>query len=473
MLPIPIEPTSIAHLTPPEASLLRRFEIPGPRYTSYPTADRFIEAFGPEDYKHWLAARDGSSAAMNSPLSVYVHLPFCESVCYYCACNKVITRHHERVPEYLYFLEREMHLVSQHLTGSRQLEQLHFGGGTPTFCSMAELEHLIHLIRNYFEWTDSGEYSIEVDPRTVSQVSMKDLAKLGFNRISLGVQDFDREVQLAVNRVQSFESTQAIIGAARSAQIKSINLDLIYGLPHQTRASFARTLQQVLQLAPERIALYHYAHLPERFKPQRRIHERDLPSSAEKTSILLDAIETLGEAGYDYIGMDHFARPDDELARAARDGRLHRNFQGYSTRSDCDLIGLGVSSIGKIGPTYVQNERTLDAYYDALRQDRLPVARGILLNEDDLLRRSVIMSLMCQFTISKEVIESTWFIDFDHYFQKELTELASFVDSGLVELDKEWVSVTPTGRFLIRAVAMVFDRHLRIDQRAKNFSRIV
>lgn len=462
-----------AHLQAPNPELLRRFEIAGPRYTSYPTADRFVEAFGPEDYQLWLAKRGTVGASGASALSLYVHLPFCENICYYCACNKVITKHHDRVPEYLRALEHEADLVCASLTGGRRVEQLHFGGGTPTFLSMAELEQLVAMLRRRFDFTTDGDYGIEIDPRTVAVTDMLALARIGFNRISLGVQDFDLAVQKAVNRIQSVEDTLAMIDAARIAGFKSVNIDLIYGLPRQSRESFQHTLTQVLAARPDRIALYHYAHLPERFKPQRRINEAELPSAEEKTGIMLDAIARLGEAGYAYIGMDHFARPDDELARAQREGRLHRNFQGYSTRPDCDLVALGVSAIGKIGPTYVQNVRDLDEYYDALRQNRLPVARGLVLDADDLLRRAVIMALMCQFAVSKEGIASAYMVDFDQYFRRELEELADFEAAGLVEFGDDWLTVTPKGRLLVRAIAMVFDRHLKRNAVARRYSRIV
>lgn len=458
----------------PEPALLRRFDVPGPRYTSYPTADRFVEAFDPQTYRLWLAKRGAVGAAgAGGALSLYVHLPFCATVCYYCACNKIVTRHHERVPEYLDALEREVGLVCAHLTGTRRVEQLHLGGGTPTFLRPVELDRLMTMLRARFELVDNGDFGIEIDPRTVSPVAMQALRNMGLNRISVGVQDFDAEVQKAVNRIQSVDETRAVIDAARAAGFKSVNIDLIYGLPHQSRTSFERTLDRVLAIAPDRIALYHYAHLPERFKPQRRIHAADLPSAEEKTGIMLGAMARLGEAGYVHIGMDHFALPGDELAHASREGRLHRNFQGYSTHPDCDLIGLGVSAIGKIGPTYVQNTRVLDEYYDALRHDRLPVARGLVLDADDLLRRAVIMALMCHFSVSKEGIAAAYMIDFDVYFRRELDELAGFDKAGLVELHDDWIEVTSKGRLLVRAVAMVFDRYLKRSEVAQRYSKIV
>jgi len=455
----------------PDPALLRRFDIPGPRYTSYPTADRFVEAFGAAEFSEALAARH--AAVASASLSLYVHLPFCNTVCYYCACNKVITKDRSKSAEYIQYVEREADLVSTRLTGSREIEQLHFGGGTPTFLSNEELEQLMAVLALRFPLAERGEFSIEVDPRTTPPDKVATLGRLGFNRISIGVQDFDPDVQKAVNRLQSFEMTQATVEAARTAQFKSINLDLIYGLPKQNRETFARTLDKVMVLSPERIALYHYAHLPDRFKPQRRINSEEVPNSEEKMHIMLDAIKRLTAAGYQYIGMDHFAKASDDLAKAQRQGRLHRNFQGYSTRPDCDLIGLGVSAISKIGPTYSQNVRTLDEYYDLLRQGMLPTVRGVVLDRDDILRRNVIMALMCHFEVSKEAIETTHTIKFDEYFKLELAELRQFVDEGLVEITPEWVSVTPRGKLLIRAIAMTFDRYLRADERARRYSKIV
>ncbi|MFO0102881.1 MAG: oxygen-independent coproporphyrinogen III oxidase [Betaproteobacteria bacterium] len=453
----------------PDPALLHRFDVPGPRYTSYPTADRFVEAFDAQVLSNWLGKRADATA----PLSLYVHLPFCATVCYYCACNKVNTKDHGRSSEYLAALRKEADLIASRLTGSRQIEQLHFGGGTPTFLSNDELRELMALLTERFPMAPKGEYSIEVDPRSTPPDKVAVLGELGFNRISVGVQDFDPQVQKAVNRIQSFEMTQATIEAARKADFKSVNLDLIYGLPKQSRATFARTLDKVLVLSPERVALYHYAHLPERFKPQRRIDAADLPSPQEKMGIMLDAIGRLTQAGYQYIGMDHFAKGADDLARAQQQGRLHRNFQGYSTRPDCDLIGLGVSAISKIGPTYSQNVRELDEYYDRLKQDQLPTARGVLLDMDDLVRRSVIMSLMCHFEVSKEAIEQAHLVKFDEYFRRELAELKPFEDEGLVENTREWISVLPRGKLLVRAIAMGFDRYIKNDERVRKYSKIV
>jgi len=463
--------TARGQVSLPDPATLRRFDVPGPRYTSYPTADRFVEAFETGAFAEALAARQSAVAAAS--LSLYVHLPFCNTVCYYCACNKVITKDQSKAGEYISYLEREADLVCGLLNGSREIEQLHFGGGTPTFLTNGELARLMAMLTERFPLGENGEFSIEVDPRSTPPDKVAELGRLGFNRMSVGVQDFEPEVQRAVNRLQSFEITHATVDAARKADFKSVNLDLIYGLPKQTRETFSRTLDKVLVLSPERIALYHYAHLPDRFKPQRRIDSADLPSPEEKLNIMLDAIRRLSDAGYHYIGMDHFAKTSDDLARAQRQGRLHRNFQGYSTRPDCDLVGLGVSAISKIGPTYSQNVRTVDEYYDRLSHDLLPTARGIALDRDDLLRRAVIMSLMCHFEVSKESIETVYMIKFDEYFKVEIAELRMFEDEGLVENTAEWISVTPKGKLLVRAVAMTFDRYLRADQRARRYSKIV
>ncbi len=459
----------MTHVIPED--LLRRFDIPGPRYTSYPTADRFVEAFSESDYIMALQQRSAGSMAL--PLSLYVHIPFCESVCYYCACNKVITKHHERAAEYLRYVSREVELQVEHFGRGHNVSQLHLGGGTPTFLSDAELEDLMTMIRRNFSLVPGGEYSVEVDPRTVTAERLKTLHRLGFNRLSFGVQDFDPAVQKAVHRVQPAEQVFQLVQAARDTGFESINVDLIYGLPLQTPESFARTLAQVNALRPDRIALYAYAHLPARFKPQRRIVSAELPSGADKLSMLSASLDAFSEGGYVYVGMDHFALPDDALAVAKRQGRLHRNFQGYSTQPDCDLIALGVSAIGRIGATYSQNAKTLEEYYDALDQGRLPIVRGLAVNRDDLVRRSVIMALMCQGEVQFESIELGHLIDFRRYFARELEALAELAEQGLVTLDASGIQVTPTGWYLVRAIAMTFDRYLQVDKDRARFSRII
>ena len=455
--------------------LIRRFDVSGPRYTSYPTADRFVEAFGMDDYVRALEQRrqGPAAAALARPLSIYVHLPFCESLCYYCACNKIITKHHERAAPYLALLRREVELHVQHMGRGAAVSQLHLGGGTPTFLSDEELAWLMDLLRSHFTFQDGGEYSIEVDPRTVTAERLESLRQLGFNRLSFGVQDFDPDVQKAVHRVQPAEQVFALVASARRIGFDSVNVDLIYGLPKQNPQSFARTLEQVCELRPDRIALYAYAHLPERFKPQRRIIMIDLPLPDAKVSMLASALKTFMQAGYVYIGMDHFALPEDALAIAKRQGRLHRNFQGYSTQPDCDLVGLGVSAIGKVGATYSQNVKTLDEYQYLIDQGRLPVARGLALSRDDILRRSVIMALMCQGEVVFESIELAHLIDFRQYFAAEMEQMREMQQQGLVSISDSGIQVTPLGWFFVRGVAMVFDKYLQADRTRARFSKII
>ena len=451
--------------------LLRRFDISGPRYTSYPTADRFVEAFGAIDQGQALVLR--RSGPVTQPLSLYVHIPFCESLCYFCACNKIVTKQHDRAAGYLRYLAREVDLNTAMLGVGQPVTQLHLGGGTPTFLSDDELRELMAMLRRSFALVPGGELSIEVDPRTVDAGRLATLAQLGFNRISFGVQDFDAEVQQAVHRVQPFGQVRDLMRDARAVGFDSINIDLIYGLPRQTPESFARTLAQVQQLRPDRIALYAYAHLPERFKPQRRIVPAELPGGAAKVSMLSQSRAAFLAAGYVYIGMDHFALPDDALAVAKRQGRLHRNFQGYSTQPDCDLIGLGVSAIGRVGASYSQNAKTMEEYCDCLDQGHLPVARGIALSRDDLVRRAVIMSLMCQGEVVFESIELAWLMDFRRYFARELEQLDELAEQGLVVVGDAAIQVTGQGWFFVRAVAMVFDRYLQADRNRAKFSRIL
>jgi oxygen-independent coproporphyrinogen-3 oxidase len=458
---------------PISADLLRRFDVSGPRYTSYPTADRFVEAFTPDDYEQALKLRRTGVAAVGRPLSLYVHIPFCESLCYYCACNKIITKHHDRAEPYLRYLSREVDLHVAQLGVGQAVSQLHLGGGSPTFLTDAELRDLMAMLRRNFALAPGGEYAIEVDPRTVDSKRLDALAEIGFNRLSFGVQDFDATVQKAVHRVQPAEQVFDLMEAARARGFESINVDLIYGLPQQTPESFDRTLALMTQLKPDRIALYAYAHLPERFKPQRRIVTIELPGAASKITMMSRSMSALLEAGYVYVGMDHFALPNDSLAVAKRQGRLHRNFQGYSTQPDCDLIGLGVSSIGRIGATYSQNAKTLEEYYDSLDNGRFPVVRGLALSRDDLVRRAVIMALMCQGQVSFESIELAYLVDFQHYFSQEMAALEDLQERGLVTLDATGIQVTADGWFFVRAVAMVFDRYLQTDRTRAKFSRII
>jgi oxygen-independent coproporphyrinogen III oxidase len=453
--------------------LLTRFDVPGPRYTSYPTADRFVEAFGEADYLQALDQRKSAAIGKAMPLSLYVHIPFCESLCYYCACNKIITKHKDRAATYLRYLTREVALHTAHLGQGQSVSQLHLGGGTPTFLSDEELRELMHMLRRHFEFVPGGEYSVEVDPRTVDEKRLAVLAELGFNRLSFGVQDFDPAVQKAVHRVQPAQQVFDLVAAARRLGFESVNVDLIYGLPLQTPESFERTLAQVNELRPDRIALYAYAHLPERFKPQRRIHAAELPSGGAKVAMLSRSLDAFTEAGYVYIGMDHFALPDDALAVAKRQGRLHRNFQGYSTQADCDLIALGVSSIGRVGATYSQNAKTMEEYCDLLDQGHLPVVRGLALSRDDLIRRAVIMALMCQGQLQFESINLAWLVDFKKYFAAELSQLEDMQAQGLVQLSDSGIQVSAMGWFFVRGVAMVFDRYVQADRNRARFSKII
>jgi oxygen-independent coproporphyrinogen-3 oxidase len=456
-----------------DADLIRKYDTLGPRYTSYPTADRFTEVFTPEHLVDALLTRPARESGPPQPLSLYVHLPFCNTICYYCACNKVVTKDHGRSAKYIRYLGREVDILAGLIDAATPISQLHWGGGTPTFLSAAEMTLLMRILRDRFAFAPDAECSIEIDPRKVDAETVALLAQLGFNRMSVGVQDFDPDVQSAVNRIQSESETQAVLGAARQHGFCSVNVDLIYGLPRQTVAGFAATLDKVVAAAPDRIALYSYAHVPHLFKPQRRISEAELPAPADKLAILELAIGKLTAAGYLYIGMDHFAKAHDELARAQADGKLQRNFQGYSTHADCDLLAAGISAIGKVGATYSQNVRTLDEYYDRLDGGALPTFRGWQLSADDLLRRDVIQALMCHCSVSFAAIESRHGIAFRDYFAQELEALEPLAADGLVTTTQEAVTVTPRGRLLVRTVAMVFDRYLREQRERGRYSRVI
>ena len=454
-----------------DAALVAKYDGFGPRYTSYPTADRFHDRFAAASYVDALAERNHTRATQ--PLSLYVHLPFCNTICYYCACNKVLTKDHGRSAKYIRYVEREIAMVGALVEGAPPVTQLHWGGGTPTFLARDEMAALMSALRSHFSFAADAEISIEVDPRKVTADTIEFLGELGFNRISVGIQDFDPEVQKAVNRIQSEEETRTVIDAARRSGFVSVNADLIYGLPRQTVSGFSTTLDRVIAASPDRIALYSYAHVPHLFKPQRRIAITELPSPSDKLAILALAIAKLSEAGYVYIGMDHFAKPADELAVAQRERKLHRNFQGYSTHAECDLLAFGVSAIGKIGPVYAQNVKTLDEYYDALDRDELPVLRGIELTADDLLRRAIIQALMCHFELSMQSIEIAYLVNFREYFAEELADLQEMEKAGLVKIDGDWISVQPGGRLLVRGIAMVFDRYLRADRERQRYSRVI
>ena len=460
----------MSFLTP---ELLTRFDVPGPRYTSYPTADRFVEAFSQLDLHQALELRSQGLSQKIRPLSIYVHIPFCESLCYYCACNKIITKHHEKAEPYLRYLAKEVELYTNAIGMGQSVSQLHLGGGTPTFLSDDELRELMSVLKRSFSFVAGGEYSVEVDPRTVNEQRLALLLELGFNRLSFGVQDFDPEVQKAVHRIQPAAQVFGLVESARKMGFESVNVDLIYGLPKQTPESFDRTLKQVNELRPDRIALYAYAHLPERFKPQRRILATELPVASSKIAMLSQSMDALMAAGYVYVGMDHFALPDDALAVAKRQGRLHRNFQGYSTQPDCDLIGLGVSAIGRMGGTYSQNAKTMEEYVDMLDHGQMPIVKGLALSRDDLIRRAWIMAIMCQGHVQYDAFNEGWLIDAKKYFAPELSQLESLQDQGLVELSDSGLKVTPMGWYFVRGVAMVFDKYLQADRNRTRFSKII
>ncbi|OEC36376.1 oxygen-independent coproporphyrinogen-3 oxidase [Pseudomonas cuatrocienegasensis] len=453
-----------------DAALINRYDQAGPRYTSYPTAMQFHGEIGQFDLLH--ALRDSRKA--QRPLSLYVHVPFCANICYYCACNKVITKDRGRAQAYLEQLNAEMQLIGHHLDGQQRVEQLHLGGGTPTFLSHTELRQLMAHLREHFHLLDddSGDYSIEIDPREADWSTMGLLRELGFNRVSLGVQDLDPAVQRAINRLQSLEETRAIVEAARTLQFRSVNIDLIYGLPLQTAENFARTVDQVIALQPDRLSLFNYAHLPERFMPQRRINTSDLPTPAVKLAMLQASIEQLTAAGYRYIGMDHFALPDDELASAQEDGTLQRNFQGYTTHGHCDLIGLGVSAISQIGDLYSQNSSDLSNYQHSLGNGQLATQRGLHCTGEDRLRRAVIQQLICHFQLSFADIETRFSIDFRKHFAANWPALQQMARDGLIELSDQGITVKPAGRLLVRALCMVFDQYL-CEQSRPRFSRVI
>jgi oxygen-independent coproporphyrinogen III oxidase len=440
--------------------LIARMSQQGPRYTSYPTADRFSPGFCEADYRGAVAAMRANEAPR--PLSLYLHIPFCQSLCYYCACNKIITADRSKAVTYLGYLKREIDMQAALIGRANQVTQLHFGGGTPTYLSDAQMGDLMDYLRAAFRFVGDGEgeYSIEIDPRTVDPERIHSLRRQGFNRLSLGVQDFDPEVQKAVNRIQPEALTLDAIGAAREAGFRSVSIDLIYGLPKQSAVTMTQTLAKVISASPDRISIYNYAHMPQLFKSQRLIDENDMPSAQAKLDMLALCIERLTGAGYVYIGMDHFAKPDDELAIAQRSGHLHRNFQGYSTHAETDMLSCGVSAISAVAGTYSQNEKSLERYYAALDRGQLPVARGLKLSGDDAVRRAVIQRLMCDFTLDVPAFEREHGIAFGDYFGAEMPRLRDMAQDGLLALDGAAVTVTAKGRLLIRNVAMVFDKYL-------------
>lgn len=455
-----------------DPELIRRYDASGPRYTSYPTAVQFSEAFNAARYGE--IARLSNSGSQVVPLSLYFHIPFCDTVCFYCACNKIITKNRTRAIPYLEQLFREIELQAGLFDRNRPVDQLHWGGGTPTFLSMRQMHDLMRVTAENFQLRDddSGEYSIEIDPREADAETIALLRSLGFNRLSLGVQDFDPEVQKAVNRIQSEAQTWAVLDVARAEGFKSVSVDLIYGLPLQTVDRFRVTLDKVIAAGPDRLSVFNYAHLPQLFKTQRQINEALLPSAEEKLAILGLTIERLTQAGYLYIGMDHFARPDDELAVAQRQGTLHRNFQGYSTHADCDLVAMGATAISKVGNSYSQNLKTLDEYAARLQGGGLAVFRGVELDADDKLRREVITRLICNFELDFAEIEAGYGINFRSYFAAALRALEPFNADELLELGDRFIRVKPRGRLLIRNICMQFDRYFT-GVAGQSFSKVI
>ncbi|MCP4321212.1 MAG: oxygen-independent coproporphyrinogen III oxidase [Psychromonas sp.] len=449
-----------------DQALIEKYNYSGPRYTSYPTALEFDESF---DYS---ALIQSTEVYPERPLSLYIHIPFCHKLCYFCGCNKTITRHQEKADKYLDHLEKEIIIQAKYFK-NRKVSQLHWGGGTPTFLLPAQITRLMDILREQFTFRDDAELSIEVDPREIELTTIDHLAKEGFNRLSLGVQDFNKEVQKAVNREQDEAFIEKLLTRAREQGFQSTNLDMIYGLPLQTKESFAHTLNKVLELDPARLSIFNYAHMPAIFAAQRKINEDDMPTPAEKLEMLQYTIEFLTKSGYQFIGMDHFAKPDDELAIAQQKGILHRNFQGYTTQEDADLLGMGVSAISQIGHCYSQNQKKLATYYSQVEEMGHTQWRGVGLNADDLIRREVIKKLICNFKLGIKEIEEVFDLDFNSYFAEDIKLLQCFIDDGLVTIDNKEINVLPKGRLLIRNICMCFDVYLRTKARQQQFSRVI
>nr|CAA6830780.1 MAG: Coproporphyrinogen III oxidase, oxygen-independent (EC [uncultured Thiotrichaceae bacterium] len=452
---------------------ITRYNESGPRYTSYPTAVAFSGTFTEKTYLE--QAELSNTCPIPAPLSLYFHIPFCDTICFYCACNKVVTKDYSKADTYLEYLYREIDMQSALFDDDRIVEQLHWGGGTPTFLNHEQMQALMDYTRSHFNLLDNdeGDYSIEIDPRSVTTETIALLREIGFNRFSLGVQDVNERVQAAVNRIQPIEETLAIINACRANNAKSISIDLIYGLPLQTPESFEETLQTIIGISPDRISLFNYAHLPHLFKPQRRINVTELPPAHSKLDILQHSIETLTAAGYVYIGMDHFAKPDDELSKAQENGELHRNFQGYTTHASCDLVAMGVSAISSVHNSYSQNEKTLDDYYEAIDEEHLPIIKGVRLTPEDVLRREVIQQLSCQFMVDIKRIEKDYGINFMDYFSLEMAELETLAADDLLTIEDDRLVITAAGRLLVRRICMVFDTYLREQRMEQRYSKVI
>ncbi|MDH5611669.1 MAG: oxygen-independent coproporphyrinogen III oxidase [Gammaproteobacteria bacterium] len=456
-----------------DKDLISRYDCSGPRYTSYPTAVQFSTEYGPEDYCEWVD--NSNNDPIPTALSLYLHIPFCDTICYYCGCSKIVTKDKDKAPAYIDLLKKEIALQGALFDKDRPVTQIHWGGGTPTFLDNESIRDIFDTIKQHFNVPagDSGEFGIEVDPRTVDEERIAQLRNIGFNRISFGVQDFDPDVQEAVNRVHTKEQIMEAINAARKNNFHSINIDLMYGLPRQTLKSFEKTIQTTIDASPDRIAVYNYAHLPEMFKPQRRINEDELPSAEEKLKILQLTIDKLQQAGYVYIGMDHFAKQSDDLTKAQQEGTLHRNFQGYSTHADCDTVAMGITAISSIGDNYSQNVRTIEDYKMHIEQGKIPVFRGIELESDDILRREIINQLMCNNKLDIERLEQRWGIEFKKYFASALPALQTMATDGLIIMDDQHIEITASGRLLARTICMEFDRYLKKDSLKQHFSKVI
>lgn len=461
-----------------DPSLLEKYDTQGPRYTSYPTAPEFVGDFTAQDYiRHVDHSND---ELIPRPLSLYIHIPFCRSLCYYCGCNKIVTQNEAKAERYLEYLFREIDMQSKLFAPDRLVTQIHFGGGTPNFLNTEQFRETLSVIARHFHlsYPEKLEISVEIDPRYSSSTQIIELANLGFNRISIGVQDYEEDVQTAINRIQTREQVDEVINAARSAGIRSVSVDLVAGLPFQTRESFAETLEQVVDSKVDRIAIYGFAYLPSRIKAQKLISAESLPNRETRLAIGKDTLEFLKDAGYVHIGMDHFARPDDSLAIALKEHNLQRNFQGYATHAECDQVGLGVSSISQVNESYSQNSSSLTEYYAHIDAGELPIQRGVSLNDDDLIRAQVIQYIMCQNTVPFHSLETVYGIDFLSYFKDELQALKRFEKDGLIEYGNNEFSITPAGRFFLRNIAMVFDYYLKNgtdykDNNVVRFSRTV
>ena len=449
-----------------DKKLLNKYNTSGPRYTSYPTALEFNEQF------NQASLVDAVENSDNRSLSLYVHIPFCHSLCYYCGCNKIVTRHRDKADIYLDYLAKEI-ISRAPLFKHHTVSQIHWGGGTPSFLTHQQISTLVNLLKSHFTLADKVEMSIEVDPREIEMDLAEHLYSLGFNRLSIGVQDIDEKVQTAINRVQSTQFITDFIHHAKTVGFNSINIDLIYGLPHQNTETFANTLDAVDKMNVDRVSLFSYAHLPSRFAAQRKLKDEWLPNANEKFALMQQAIETLSAQGFDLIGMDHFAKPDDELAIAQKNGTLHRNFQGYTTHGDCDLLGLGVSSISAIGDSYSQNNKELKGYYQDIDTHGHAIEKGLTLTKDDIIRGAVIKALMCNHYLDKADIEENFAIDFDRYFAEELPLLNTFIDDGLVENTVQYIKVRPKARLLIRNICMTFDAYMKQHINQQRFSRVI